>query len=81
MRASFRLRLLRPEDESEDKVLRVRSATGLQEVLREVPAGAEETYEAHARPHTQADTRIMRKRNLHRDETRSLRSAFVALLG
>lgn len=50
------LRVLRPEDEPEDQVLRVRSAAGLQEVLRQVPARIEEAPATNARVHAQEDT-------------------------
>lgn len=56
VRAPLRLLRVRPEDEPEDQVLRVRPQARLQEVLREVPGRVPAPLEAPARSHWLQET-------------------------
>lgn len=49
VRTSLCLRVLRPEDESKDKVLRVRLEASVQKVLGQIPTGAQEADASHVR--------------------------------
>lgn len=60
---SLRVFRVRPEDEPEDKVLRVRPEAGLQEMLRQVSGRVTPTVEESSRANTEEGCGLKRSRD------------------